>query len=186
MHPAWARRFEPPAVTGGESQGVMRVLMQLYRHTGFKKYLEPIPAALEYLDKSRLPNGQLARFYELKSNRPLYFTKQYELTYSDADMPTHYGFKTGNGLNRLRSQYEELLKTAPDNLMPPRKPPTYRMTTKLAARAQTVVTALDGRGAWLEDGKLRSFDDDSTTQVILSRTFVSNVETLGRFIAASR
>ena len=34
MHPAWARRFEPAAVTGGESQGVMRTLMSLYRETG--------------------------------------------------------------------------------------------------------------------------------------------------------
>ena len=31
MHPAWARKFEPPAITGGESQGVMKTLMTLYR-----------------------------------------------------------------------------------------------------------------------------------------------------------
>ena len=49
MHPAWARSYEPPAVTGGESHGVMRTLMMVYRHTGQKKYLEPIPRALHYL-----------------------------------------------------------------------------------------------------------------------------------------
>jgi len=43
MHPSWARKFEPPAVTGGESQGVMRTLLDLYRMTGDKKYLEPLP-----------------------------------------------------------------------------------------------------------------------------------------------
>src|SRR5690606_16571819 len=31
MHPAWARKFEPPAITGGESQDVLRALMALYR-----------------------------------------------------------------------------------------------------------------------------------------------------------
>ena len=34
MHPAWARRFEPPSITGGESQSVMRALLLLYRETG--------------------------------------------------------------------------------------------------------------------------------------------------------
>ncbi|MCE2448642.1 MAG: pectic acid lyase [Candidatus Latescibacteria bacterium] len=30
MEPAWARRFEPPAITGGESFGVMQILLELY------------------------------------------------------------------------------------------------------------------------------------------------------------
>ena len=52
-----------------------------------------MPPALAYLKKSLLPDGRLARFYELKTNKPLYFTKTYELTYDDSDMPTHYSFK---------------------------------------------------------------------------------------------
>ncbi|MGH7140465.1 MAG: pectate lyase, partial [Pirellulales bacterium] len=72
MHPAWARKFEPPAVTGGESQGVLRILLETYRRTGDRKYLEPVPRALAYLTKSLLADGRLARFYELESNRPLY------------------------------------------------------------------------------------------------------------------
>ncbi|MFN7933059.1 MAG: pectate lyase [Bryobacteraceae bacterium] len=90
MHPAWARVFEPPSVTGGESQGIMRMLMVLYRETGDRKYLEPIPRAMAYLKKSLLPppakpsevrrrvgltTPTLARFYELQTNRPLYITK---------------------------------------------------------------------------------------------------------------
>ena len=55
MHPAWARVFEPPSVSGGESQGMMRMLMLLYRETGNKKYLEPIPRALAYYKRSILP-----------------------------------------------------------------------------------------------------------------------------------
>src|SRR3954471_5458077 len=93
MHPAWARKFEPPAVTGGESQEAMGILLDLYRETGNPRYLEPVPRALKYLQDSRLPDGRLARFYELKTNRPLYFPKDYQLTYSDDDTPTHYAFK---------------------------------------------------------------------------------------------
>jgi hypothetical protein len=39
MQPIWARRFEPAAVTGGESQDVLETLIRIYRATGDKKYL---------------------------------------------------------------------------------------------------------------------------------------------------
>jgi hypothetical protein len=77
MRPAWARRFEPPAVTGGEARSAIETLLVLHRETGRPKYLEPIPRALAYYRRSRLPDGRLARFYELGSNRPLYFTRDY-------------------------------------------------------------------------------------------------------------
>jgi PelA/Pel-15E family pectate lyase len=62
MHPIWARKFEPPAVTGGESQDVLETLLKIYRVTGDKKYLAPFPAALAYLKKSQLKDGRLARY----------------------------------------------------------------------------------------------------------------------------
>jgi len=98
MHPAWARNFEPPSVSGGESQGVMRTLLVLYRETGNRKYLEPLPRAIAYLKRSALPPVEkpseirlralagrpdrmvLARFYELETNRPLYITKGTRVT----------------------------------------------------------------------------------------------------------
>ena len=55
MHPAWARRFEPPSITGGESRSVMKALLLLYRETGQRKYLEPVPRALAYYQRSVLP-----------------------------------------------------------------------------------------------------------------------------------
>ena len=52
MEPAWARKFEPASISGGESQKVMQALIRLYRVTGDKKYLEPIPRALAYYKRS--------------------------------------------------------------------------------------------------------------------------------------
>ncbi|HUG20111.1 MAG TPA: pectate lyase, partial [Planctomycetaceae bacterium] len=147
MQPAWARKFEPPAITGGESQGVMRTLLLLYRRTGDKKFLEPIPRALAYYKKSVLPDGRMARFYELKTNQPLYFTKDYQLTDSDADMPTHYGFKTGNGFDRIEREYNELLKTPADKLWTPRQNNPPRYSDALAKQARQLIDALDSRGA---------------------------------------
>jgi hypothetical protein len=124
MHPAWARAFEPPSVTGGESQGIIRTLLTLYRETGDQKYLVPVQRALAYLQRSVLPpiakpsearrrfragEPVLARFYELQTNRPLYITKGtrvsvtgkpttllggYEISYSDESVITHYSMLT--------------------------------------------------------------------------------------------
>ena len=51
-------------------QPVIETLMEIYRVTSDRKYLEPIPRALVYLKRSILPDGKLARYYELKTNNP--------------------------------------------------------------------------------------------------------------------
>lgn len=182
MQPAWARRFEPAAVTGGESQGVMRTLLKLYEWTGNAKYLEPIPRALAYLRKSQLPDGKLARFYELKTNKPLYFTTKYELTYQDDDLPTHYGFKVGSSLDSIEASYNRI-KGAPPRKLKVRSTRTVKMTSQLARQANGVVAAMDSRGAWIEEGQLRTVDT-KTRRIIDSRTFARNIEILARFAAA--
>jgi len=81
---------------------VIRTLLNAYIESADRKYLQPIPRALEYLEASALPDGKLARFYELKTNRPLYMTRDYQLTYSSDDMPTHYAFIVKNDLPKIR------------------------------------------------------------------------------------
>lgn len=184
MRPAWARRFEPAAVTGGESQGVMRTLLKLYEWTGDAKYLEPIPRALAYLKKSQLPDGRLARFYELKTNKPLYFTTKYELTYQDDDLPTHYGFKVGSSLDSIEAAYNRI-KGAPPRKLEVEPARTVKLTPSLTRRARAVIDAMDERGAWVEEGQLKTVDLKSR-RVIESRTFAKNVELLARLIAANR
>lgn len=194
MHPAWARKFEPPAVTGGESQDVLRTLLALYRETGQRKYLEPIPRAIAYLRRSQLPDGRLARFYELKTNKPLYFTRQYELTYRDDDMPTHYSFKVSHALDRIEREYQraaaqagagegskQLKSQTPKNKRPGR--PSPRMVEQVKA----VTAALDAQGRWVEDGTLRYHGkDDPTRRILDCGTFVRNVRVLSDYLAATR
>jgi hypothetical protein len=189
MHPTWARKFEPPAISGGESQGVIAVLMRLYVETGDRKFLEPIPRALEYLRRSQLADGRLARFYELKTNRPLYFTRSYELVYNDSDLPTHYGFKVASRVEQLQRQYDELSKLSPDALARRRNrsPESPRITPSLENQVRQVIAALDQRGAWVEEGKLRYHGKaDDTTRIIDSATFAKNVDFLSRYLAVGR
>lgn len=185
MHPAWARKFEPPSITGSESIGIIATLLELYRATGNEKFLKPVQPALAYLQKSQLPEGGLARFYELHTNKPLYFTKDYVLTYSDADLPTHYGFKVGSGkLAQLQTAYDKLKAEGPPAKKPV-TPLTIKFSQKIADEAQHVAAALDDRGAWVEEGRLRNYgDDDPTTRVISTRTFVKNLPVLARCAAA--
>jgi hypothetical protein len=188
MQPAWARKFEPPAVTGGESQGAIRILMEVYRQTGDKKYLEPIPRALAYLEESALPSGRMARFYELETNKPLYFTKAYELVYTDNDLPTHYGFITSNNLRRIRTEYVKLMLTDPANLKPVKKPEKFELSDSLSKAAREAIDSLDDRGAWVEKGKLKGETDPNgkAMRIITTGTFMKNVETLSRFLSATK
>lgn len=188
MHPAWARKFEPPSVTGGESQGLLRTLIHLTRELGDAKYLEPIPRALEYLRRSRLPDGRLARFYELRTNKPLYFTRKYVLTYSDTDLPTHYSFKVSDSTDTIARDYERLKQQPPrtgGRKGPPPLLKASRPDPRLEAEVRKVIAAQDERGRWVEEGRLKYHGaDDPTRRIIDSATFARNVETLSRFLAA--
>ena len=188
MEPAWARKFEPPAVTGGESQGVMRILLTLYRATGKKKYLEPLPRAIEYLRRSRLPDGRLARFYELKTNKPLYLTRgDYKVTYSDADMPTHYSFKQSDGTEAILREYERLRSMDPAELRQTGKAAPTRMSRAPAERAKAAIDRLDEQGRWVESGRMREDAEDAPVRrVIDCRTFISNVRALSAYLAGVR
>jgi hypothetical protein len=179
MRPVWGRAFEPPAIAGAESQTVLESLLTLYQRTGDRKYLDAIPRALAYLRKSLLPDGNLARFYELQTNRPLYFTRKYELTYSGGDTPTHYGFVWESRLDDIEAQYKKLAAADPASLSKVVPPPE----ADLAPQARLIVACLDDRGAWLEAGALRFHRIEPESGLLRCRTFAENVKTLCRFMA---
>lgn len=211
MHPAWARKFEPPAITGGESQSALRALLRIAEETGEAKYLEPIGRAVAYLRASLLPDGHLARFYELKTNKPLYFTRKYELTYDDSDLPTHYAFKVSQALDRIEREYERVGRlvasrrstegvvdrskvdqtraTPPAGQAPGSRSssPSGAPSVRLVAQVQAVIAALDEQGRWVEEGRLRYHGpNDPTRRVIDCQTFIRNVGILSSYLAAAR
>jgi len=182
MHPVWGRAFEPPAIAGAESQTVLESLLMLYQRTGDRKYLDPVPRSLAYLRASLLPEGTLARFYELKTNRPLYFTRKYELTYSGADTPTHYGFVWESRLDEIEAQYKRLAAADSASLSKLGSSPI----ANLDQQARLIIACLDERGAWLEAGPLRFHRIEPDSGVIRCRTFAENVRVLSRFILEKR
>ncbi len=186
MEPTWARKFEPPAITGGESQQVMRTLIRLAERTGEARFLEPIPRALAYYRKLLLPGGRLARFYEIGTDRPLYFNRRYELTYDDSDMPTHYAFKVTSGLDAIEAAYKRVAaKLNAGNGTSAAA--SSRESPPDSDAVRQAIAALDDRGAWVEDGRLRYHGDaDDTTRIIDCETFIRNLDILSRYIADRR
>jgi PelA/Pel-15E family pectate lyase len=185
MQPAWARKFEPAAITGGESQTALRLLLRLYRETGETRYLQAVPPALAYLRRSVLPDGRLARFYEQQTNKPLYFTKDYQLTYRDDDLPTHYGFKVSSRLDSIAAEYERLRKLDPAELKQPQtpsRPSRPRPSGSLTSQAKAAIASLDAQGRWLDEDRTGDFGP----RVLQTRTFIRNVEALSTYLSATQ
>lgn len=187
MHPIWARRFEPPAVTGGESQDAIETLLKIHRWTGDAKYLQPIPAALAYLKRSRLPDGRLARYYALETNKPLYMNrnnggKDYFLTYDDTDLPDHYGWKVSSRLDRLEKLHQD------------QRAGRFTSTTRIAAQLEPAVrqaiAELDGQGRWVStyngERLVGQPQFKPGSQYLSSTVFNRNVELLSDYLAATR
>jgi PelA/Pel-15E family pectate lyase len=183
MHPIWARRFEPAAITGGESQDALESLMKIYRATGDKKYLEPIPQALAYLKKSLLPDGRLARYYELKTNKPLYMSRrgdEYSLTYDDADLPDHYGWKVDSRLAAIEAEYEKQGTGNRGQETGDRGP------TPSSDEAKKIIAALDDQGRWISTyAGERLYGQPKFKpgeKYIASALFSENIGVLSRFV----
>lgn len=158
MEPAWARKFEPPSACGNESVGVVRTLIDLHLETGEDKYLKPVPSALEWFKRSEIKPNTWARFYELETNKPLYFTKDYKLVYTDNDLPTHYSFQSNYGIGKVVAYYENVKGEGREAYLEKRKPKPLTAEEKAARRkmlepkVREVVAALDAQGRWVNKG----------------------------------
>ncbi len=180
MEPVWARKFEPPSVSSVESLASLRALHYLWVATGEERFLKPIPKALEWLRSCKLPDGQWARFYELRTNQPLYFVKDtYELTYDDGNMPTHYGFKIedfGKSLERFAEYLELSREEMQYKLAEPDSEKRWASKAKSAAKkARSAMEKLDSKGAWKSDGG-----------AIESRDFIENMNAMISYVKAAR
>jgi len=216
MQPTWARKFEPPAICGLESEDAIETLMKVYIVTGERKYLEPIPRALAYLRAGVLPDGTMPRFRELKTNRALYMTRppgvsgnssapgNYEFSYEDQNLPSHYGWKQPQRLDELARQFEALQsgpRPAPkvtQRVTPVGKlftvwrddPAAQRTAVQLEPEVRRILKDLDAQGRWVtvHDGRTRLVGQpkfEPGFRYLASNVFNYNVEILSDYIAAT-
>lgn len=191
MEPAWARKFEPPSVTGGESVGACRTLIDLYLTTGDAKYLNAVAPAVRWYRRSSIAPGKWARFYELQTNRPLYFTKTYLLTYQDNELPTHYSFQSSYGVESMIRYYEAVLKQGRAGWLAAQNPKPLSAAQHAASakamenKVQAVIAAQDTQGRWITRGKLETrgmiFGDRIETTV-----FIDQIGVLSAYLSLLR
>jgi hypothetical protein len=184
MQPMWARRFEPPAIAGLESEDAIRTLLKVYRLTSEAKYLEPIPRALAYLKTCRLPDGRMARYYELQTNRPLYMNRNaqvYSLTYDDTNLPSHYGWKQNTDVDQLEKEFAGLRAGQTSSASKP-------APKNLDAKVRQIIASLDAEGRWVSTyaGERLVGQPKFATgfRYLNSDVFNRNVETLSEFLGA--
>lgn len=182
MEPVWARKYEPPAISGRESFDAMKGLLEVYLRTGEEHFLAPIAPALEWAERSRLPDGRLARFYELKTNRPLYFTKDYELTYDDSDLPTHYAFNiSGKRIADMEQSYNRVRELGREAFLAERD----KSEAIDRGRVEYLMETMDDEGRWVEKGRMHRPEQARTyfdTELISTETFASNLTDMAEFL----
>jgi hypothetical protein len=195
MEPDWARSFEPAAVCGGESVGAMRTLLDLYVELGDERYLEPIPRALRWYERSEIRPGVWNRYYELHTNRPIFGDRDGEIHYSLDDISEErrkgYGWQGGYGLEGFRRDYEKLLNRGREKILAARQPRELsagekaRRMESMVGRVRKIVAAQDARGRWVTRGYLKHRDYEFSERVE-TRVFVENLRVLAEYLALAR
>lgn len=160
MHPAWARKFEPPSISSMESMSACEALLELWIATGEDRYRATIPEALHWMEDSRLEDGTWARFYELQTNRPLYCEAEtYLVTYDGSNTPTHYGFKIDSGFGRKIERMREALEKSREKHLEQKAGPGSMEAWEKRARdfrgkAKQALSLQDKDGYWIKGDRV--------------------------------
>ncbi len=174
LKPVWARKFEPPAVCSLVTARNIKTLVDLYLFTKDKKFLKPIPAAIKWLERSKISNNTWARMYELDSNRPIYGDRDKKIHYTLEEISMErqlgYSWQSEFEVPPAIKYYNKAKNTGKgkhvDQLIKPEDLPT---------EVKRIISALDKKGYWL--GSIK-YDDDN----IYIGTFVNNMNELCRFL----
>lgn len=205
LAPAWARRFEPPSVCGGESRDNCVLLLDMFVRFGERRYLDAVGRCVDWYRTSRIGGdenrGEWARFYELRTNKPLYFTRTYQLTYDDSDLPIHYSFKGNYGVDTMIRRYETLRAAEPATSSPRTTPirtaaQWHEAAPALEPRVKAILAAMDDLGRWVKtvprteqtrdaEGRVgQSVDKTRPLEMMYTATTSANLRTLAEYINA--
>ncbi len=158
MEPAWARAFEPPAVCTAESVGAIRALMRLHEATGDQRFLAPIPAAIAWFERSAIGSNRWARFYELRTNRPIYGDRDGRVHYTLAELSeerrTGYAWEGDFGIPALLAEWRSFRARPPSR--PDRPSPSLRPDPRARAAALAAIESQDDQGRWLLNGRIET------------------------------
>ena len=125
LKPAWARKYEPPCLTAGESVGIVRFLMQ---EKPTPEIVEAIESAISWYKANQIKgvrwgriNGQnaiikdqtapplWARFYEMETMRPIFLGRDsvihYDVSEIEAERRNGYAWYVSSPVELLEKDY---------------------------------------------------------------------------------
>jgi len=208
MRPGAARTYEPAAVSLHRTLTNINDLMEYYRMTGDRRFLEPISHALSWMEASVVnddPSADYthAGFYEPGTNLPLYY--HFEGTdpdnyrwWIDQDREGAWWYRKSAkpDIPAIRRRYEALSALSPDEARAAyerSKSATRRITAPDSDKVAAIISSLDSRGAWVTEEAIRDTKngmiDDAPPEIIPAvsiRVFIGNMNTLIDYIAAAR
>ncbi len=200
LQPAWARAFEPPAVCPSVTRRNIFTLIDIYLHTGVRKYLEPIQDAVRWLKESKLASGRWARFCELGTNRPLFYDygRIWKATYEELspERRSGYGYFSGGILDGVVETYNEVKELGREKYLEKKNRPLSRseILEKLRSMESSVseiISAQDEKGRWISKDKYRTYlpgdwrkwdGQYKVAERINSHVFIRNVNVLCDYI----
>lgn len=178
LNPVWGRPFEIGTVCSTQTLENIDSLFLFFRITGDPKYLEPVPAALDWLEASRLPDAKdytHTGFYEMGTNRPVYILQtgttvedvKYTLTYEkEGCYPyAHEVTIDADGLRRAharlaaltpeaaRAEYaaEKAAKELPEDIKGGHLAVALSKIPQTTEGVAAIIASLDERGGWRDD-----------------------------------
>jgi hypothetical protein len=159
MQPIWGRQFEPPSVASHETSGAMAALLELYGRTGDERFAAAVKEAAAWLKSVRLKDGNWSRFYELKTDSPLYVRKDGGLSSESTDLHRGYKFIAAWDIPDVLELAEAAStgNAAPPPSFWPSIADKYKEKRQLEAMVRAIIAR---RGkipeGWVEDGWIRS------------------------------
>jgi hypothetical protein len=117
-----ARTYEPKALLPSTTYANAMLLLEFYKITGNKKFLSPVPYAIQWLKETRLPEDKIEgerthpTFVDIDSNQPIYVHRKgsnvkygyYYTDTNDENLLAHYYGKTRVNLQYLIGEYNAL------------------------------------------------------------------------------
>lgn len=143
LQPAAARSYEPPALLPSTTFGNAMALLDFYELTGETKFLAAVPRAVNWLEKTRLPEASTQggrythpTFIDPGTGRPVYVHRKgsnvihgyYYTDENDEMLLSHYGGKTRLPVEMLQQRYDSLAAMDPARVCgdSPLKPSVFR------------------------------------------------------------
>jgi hypothetical protein len=128
LQPAHARTFEPASLNPGYTARNIKLLLNFYKYTGDKRFLDRVPDAIQWLKTTLLPkdetdNGRYNEpvFVQVGTNRAMFTHRsgsnvrngRYWWDYKDDNPVKHYGEKTSINIQQLEKKYKKVSALSP-------------------------------------------------------------------------